>query len=50
MIAFSIGSINIYWYGIFYLLTFIIGYIFLRWVGKSRMYEKFDRAQVILTK
>ncbi len=48
MIAFSIGSIHIYRYGIFYLVTFLIGYFFLTRVGKKRMYAKFDHAQHIL--
>lgn len=50
MVAFTIGSITIYRYGIFYLLTFVLGYIFLYWVWKTKMYQKFDRAQVLLTK
>lgn len=50
MIAFSIGSFDIYRYGIFYLLTFAIGYFFLRRAGKTKVYAKFDNAQVLLTK
>ena len=50
MVAFTIGSINIYRYGIFYLVTFILGYLFLWWIGKSRMYANFDNAQRILTR
>lgn len=50
MIAFTIGSIKIYRYGIFYLIAFVLGYIFLAWVGRKKIYAHFDRAQMLLTK
>lgn len=34
MVAFSIGSFSVYWYGIFYLISFLLGYFFLWYVGK----------------
>lgn len=35
MIAFSIGNIHIYWYGIFYAISFLIWYFFLNFLGRS---------------
>lgn len=49
MVAFSLWVVKIYWYWIFYLVTFVIGYAFLRRVGKKRIYEQFDNAQLLLT-
>ena len=50
MVAFAIWSIKVYWYGIFYLISFLLGYGFLTRVGKKKMYERFDHAQILLTK
>lgn len=50
MVAFAIGSVKIYWYGIFYLVTFLLGYLFLWKVGKSKLYNAFPGAQRLLTK
>lgn len=50
MIAFHIWSIPIYRYGIFYLITFVIGYTFLWRVGKTERYKAFPHAQKMLTK
>lgn len=49
MVAFTLGVVKVYRYGIFYLLTFVIGYFFLMRVGKKKIYAKFDRAQKLLT-
>jgi len=49
MIAFSIGSIDIYWYGIFYLVWFLIWYFFLKFIWKSKIFVKFDKLQKLLT-
>ncbi len=49
MIAFSIWSIDIYWYWIFYLISFALGYLFLYFVGKSGIFKKFKNLQNILT-
>lgn len=49
MIAFSLGQINVYRYGLFYLFTFVVGYFFLMWVGKRKIYANFDNAQRLLT-
>ena len=48
MIAFSIWSINIYWYWIFYLVWFLIWYFFLRMVGRMRIFSKFANLQNLL--
>lgn len=50
MVAFSIWSINIYWYGIFYLVWFLIGYFFLKLIGKMEYFKKFDKLQNLLFK
>ncbi len=49
MIAFSLGGIHIYWYGIFYLITCLIGYAFLWWVGKQRRFKQYTGVQNLLT-
>ena len=38
MIAFSIGSIDVYRYGIFYFVTFLIGYFFFRRIAKKNIF------------
>ncbi|MFA5747482.1 MAG: prolipoprotein diacylglyceryl transferase [Candidatus Absconditabacterales bacterium] len=40
MIAFSIGSINIYRYGVFYVIAFVVGYVFLRFVANKKIFLK----------
>lgn len=50
MVAFHLWSIPIYRYGIFYLITFVVGYIFLRRVGKTKRYQAYPHAQKMLTK
>ena len=40
MIAFSIGSFNVYRYGLFYLASFLIGYGFLWYIGKLAKEQK----------
>lgn len=51
MIAFSIGPLTVYWYGIMYLLSFVLGYIFLYYVGhKSVLQKKLPAIHVVLTK
>ncbi len=49
MTVFSIGSVHVYWYGLFYLITCIIGYRFLRWVGKQKRFENRPWVQKLLT-
>lgn len=39
MIAFSLGSLHIYRYGIFYAIAFLVGYIFFMWVVKKELYK-----------
>lgn len=51
MIAFSIGSIDIYRYGIFYFVAFLVGYLFLYWITKKNIFWKaFPRLQFFLEK
>jgi len=49
MIAFSIGSLHIYRYGIFYFIAFLVGYLFLFWISKKNIFWKeFPRLQWFL--
>ncbi len=50
MIAFSIGSIDIYWYGIFYLLWFLLWYWFLKLIWKSWLFKRYSNLQNLLYK
>ncbi len=50
MIAFSFFWRNIYWYGIFYFISFILGYTFLFWVGRKNVFVKYSALQQTLTK
>lgn len=49
MIAFSIGSVDIYRYGIFYLIAFLSGYLFFHRIAKKNIFwAKFPRMQTFL--
>ena len=48
MVAFSVFWINIYWYGIFYLIGFIIAYLFLYLLWKSNILSKYSSLQNFL--
>jgi len=50
MIAFSLWPIKIYWYWIFYLVWFITGYFFLRYIWKKKFFSKYPKLQKLLTK
>jgi len=51
MIAFSIGSLDIYRYGIFYFIAFLAGYLFLYRISKKNIFGKsFPRLQTFLEK
>lgn len=51
MIAFSLGSIDIYRYGIFYFVAFLVGYLFLYRVTKKNIFwSTFPRIQDFLQK
>ncbi len=51
MIAFSIGPINIYRYGICYLIGFLVWYIFLNRIAKKNIFwSSFPRLQTFLEK
>ena len=49
MIAFSLWQVHVYRYGIFYLITAIIGYWFLRWVWKQWRFKTSPGIQKLLT-
>ncbi|MFA7718056.1 MAG: prolipoprotein diacylglyceryl transferase [Candidatus Absconditabacterales bacterium] len=51
MVAFSIGSLHIYRYGIFYFISFILGYIGFKFLAKKKYFAKsFPWIQNILEK
>lgn len=49
MIAFSIWSIDVYWYGIMYLVGFLLGYLLLRYGQKSWWYKN-TTADLVISK
>lgn len=49
MIAFHILWRPVYWYGLFYGITFLSGYFFLGWIGQRKMLAEFPRLQNLLT-
>ncbi|HMS91814.1 MAG TPA: prolipoprotein diacylglyceryl transferase [Candidatus Absconditabacterales bacterium] len=51
MIAFSLGSIDVYRYGIFYFITFLLGYLFFYRLAKKNIFgTKFPYLQTFLDK
>lgn len=51
MVAFSLGSLHIYRYGIFYLVAFLVGYFFLHRISKKNIFwVSFPRLQTFLEK
>lgn len=48
MIAFSIWSINIYWYWIFYVVWFLLGYAFLKLIARSQIFKNHKSFQNLL--
>ena len=51
MIAFSIGSVNIYRYGVFYFVAFLVGYLFFHYIGKKNIFwMNYPRLQTFLQK
>lgn len=48
MIAFSIWNIHIYWYGIFYAVTFLLWYFFLNFLSKKSYFNNYPKIQNIL--
>lgn len=48
MVAFSIFWVNIYRYGIFYLVWFVLTYIFLYFLWKSKIFDKYQSLQSFL--
>jgi prolipoprotein diacylglyceryltransferase len=49
MIAFEIFGFSVYRYGIFYFISFLIGYGCLAFVGKQEWFHKFPALQHTLT-
>lgn len=46
MIAFSLGSLDVYRYGIFYFVAFLVGYLFFLRIGKKNIFwKKFPHLQ-----
>lgn len=50
MEAFHIGNISIHRYGIFYLIGFTVWYLFLKYIGNKRIFEKRPQLQNLLEK
>lgn len=48
MVAFSIFGVNIYWYGIFYLIGFAIVYVFLYFLWKSKILDNYPKVKNLL--
>lgn len=49
MVAFQIFGFSVYWYGIFYFISFLIGYGGLAFVGKQGWFRKFPALQQTLS-
>ncbi len=49
MVAFEIFGFQIYWYGIFYFIAFLIGYLFLYLLGKKQLFKQYPWVQNVLT-
>ena len=49
MVAFSIFWFSIYRYGIFYAIAFLLGYLWLAWLGKQAFIAPYPRVKKILT-
>jgi len=50
MIAFSIFGLHIYRYGIFYFITFLLWYFFLKFLGEKKVFVEYPKVQYILEK
>jgi len=48
MVAFTLFWISIYWYGIFYMIAFILGYCFLKRVGKQSRFSNYPHLHAML--
>jgi len=49
MIAFSLFWWPVYWYWLFYLVTFVFGYALLYFLGKEQYFKKYPGVQTLLT-
>jgi len=50
MVAFELFGLEIYWYGIFYLVAFLIWYLFFYLVAKKKYFKEFKNLQNLLEK
>ena len=50
MIAFNLGGLEVHRYGIFYFVSFIVWYFFLRYIGKTKLFKNRPKLQNILEK
>lgn len=48
MVAFTIWSLQIHRYGIFYLIAFVVGYFFLKYTAKTKLFSKRPNLQHVL--
>lgn len=48
MVAFTIWNFPIHRYGIFYFISFVVGYFFLRYIGKSKVFGDKPQLQYLL--
>lgn len=49
MVAFTIMNWPIYWYGLLYLISFILGYIYFVWISKQARMEKWPKVKDLLS-
>ncbi|MEF2175691.1 MAG: prolipoprotein diacylglyceryl transferase [Candidatus Absconditabacteria bacterium] len=48
MVALEIGFLKIYWYGVFYFVSFLLGYLFLYYIGKNQILAMHDKVSSFL--
>lgn len=49
MVAFQVFGFSIYWYGIFYALAFMLGYVGFIWIGKQQRFRNAPKIQKLFT-
>ncbi|HMT00789.1 MAG TPA: prolipoprotein diacylglyceryl transferase [Candidatus Absconditabacterales bacterium] len=50
MVAFSFWGVSVYWYGIFYVIGFLVAYWFLNFVARKKYFSDYSRLQFVLEK
>ncbi len=50
MVAFSFWWVSVYWYGIFYVIGFLVAYWFLNFVARKKYFSDYSRLQFVLEK